>query len=75
VDFGPGRDRLPTIQLSSSAMIRQRDEKSVLTFTLTSGQAVSGTVLWFDDYTVHLKQSNGAELTLFKHAVLYYSGA
>jgi sRNA-binding regulator protein Hfq len=72
MDFGPGRDRLPPVQLSSAAMIRHRDEKTTLAFTLINGQKLTGQVRWFDDTTIHVATNEGAEITMLKHAILYY---
>ncbi|WP_309709454.1 RNA chaperone Hfq [Armatimonas sp.] len=72
MDFGPSRDRLPTIQLSSAAMIRLRDEHTNLTFLLVNGQSLNGQVKWFDETTINVLADDGSELTLFKHAIVYY---
>ena len=75
MDFGPGRDKLPTVQLSSAAMIRHRDEKVTLAFTLINAQVLTGQVRWYDDTTIHFVAGDGSEITLFKHAILYYRPA
>ncbi len=75
MDFGPSRDRMPTIQLSSAAMIRLRDEHTQLNFFLTNGQTLTGQVKWFDETTIHILAGEGAEITLLKHAILYYKAA
>ena len=75
MDFGPGRDRLPQVQLSAAAMIRHRDEKVTLAFTLINAQVLIGQVRWYDDTTVHFVTSDGSEITLMKHAILYYQPA
>lgn len=75
MDFGPGRDRLPPVQLSSAAMIRHRDEKTTLAFTLINGQVLVGQARWFDDTTIHIATGDGTEITVLKHAVLYYQPA
>lgn len=75
MDFGPGRDRMPTIQLSSAAMIRLRDEHTPLAFLLVNGQTLTGQVKWFDETTIHLLTPEGAEITLLKRAIIYYQAA
>jgi len=75
MDFGPGRDRLPPVQLSAAAMIRHRDEKTTLALTLINGQVLVGQVRWFDDTTIHIATKEGAEITVLKHAILYYQPA
>ena len=72
MDFGPSRDRMPTIQLSSAAMIRLRDEHSNLAFHLINGQTLNGQVKWFDETTIHIVTGEGNEITVLKHAILYY---
>lgn len=75
MDFGPSRDRMPTIQLSSAAMIRLRDERSNLDFSLINGQTLTGQVKWFDETTIHILTGEGAEITILKHSILYYKAA
>jgi RNA chaperone Hfq len=72
MDFGPSRDRMPTIQLSSAAMIRLRDEHTPLTFLLVNGHTLTGQVKWFDDFTVNVLNAEGREITVHKHAIIYY---
>jgi RNA chaperone Hfq len=72
MDFGPSRDRLPTIQLSSAAMIRLRDERATLAFLLVNGQTLTGQVKWFDDFTINVLTTEGLEITVQKHAIIYY---
>jgi RNA chaperone Hfq len=75
MDFGPSRDRMPTIQLSSAAMIRLRDEHTPLAFLLVNGQTLTGQVKWFDDFTINVLTAEGREITVQKHAVIYYHAA
>lgn len=65
-------DRHPTVQLHAAELIKYRDERRLLTFTLSSGEHVEGTVLWFDDSTIHVSGPDKAEMTVFKHAIAYY---
>jgi sRNA-binding regulator protein Hfq len=64
-----------TVSLSSSTMIRLRDEKKTLTFTLVNGQTLQGIIRWFDDGAYHVALDDRTEITLLRHAVLYYSVA
>jgi len=66
------RDRAPMVLLSESEMIRYRDERKTLTFTLTGGGEIEGAVRWFDAETVHIVDAERNELTLFKHAIQFY---
>jgi sRNA-binding regulator protein Hfq len=66
-------DRTMTVSLSSSTMIRLRDEKKTLTFNLINGQKLQGVVRWFDDGAYHIALDDRTELTVLRHAVLYYS--
>lgn len=75
MDFGPTRDRTPTIQLSSAAMIRLRDERTILAFLLVNGQTLTGSVKWFDDHAIQIVTGEGKEITIHKHAILYYHAA
>jgi RNA chaperone Hfq len=75
MDFGPSRDRMPVIQLSSAAMIRLRDEHTQLAFLLVNGQTLTGQVKWFDDFTVNVLTPEGMEITVQKHAIVYYHAA
>lgn len=72
MDFGTERrDRPMPVQISSAQMIRFRDEHRVLTFTLVNGTQIEGDVKWFDDLSYHVATADG-EITLLRHAVLYY---
>lgn len=74
MDLGIDRskDRAPVVLLSESEMIRYRDERRVLTFSLLSGGEIEGSVRWFDAATIHIVDSERNELTLFKHAIQHY---
>ncbi len=47
------------------------DNKTALTFYLVKGKALNGILKWRDAYNLGLKLSNGKEVFIFKHAVLY----
>jgi sRNA-binding regulator protein Hfq len=65
-------DRPPPVLLSATELIRHRDERKTLTFSLVNGATVTGVVRWFDETAYHIGTADGSELTLLKHAVLYY---
>ena len=67
-----GNDRMPTVKRGDSEMIRARDERRTLLFTLSNGTTVEGVVRWFDDDAIGITDENRDETTLFKHAVLYF---
>jgi sRNA-binding regulator protein Hfq len=64
-------EKIGTVPYSDTQMIRLRDDKKTLTFTLLNGHNVVGQVLWFDSSTYHVSTDQG-ELTLLKHAVMHY---
>jgi len=67
-----GNERPPAVKRNESEMIRARDERRTLVFSLTNGTTVEGVVRWFDDYAVCIADDNRDEITLYKHAVLYF---
>ena len=67
------RDRSVTVQQHVGELIKFRDERKTLRFTLTSGEPLEGVVRWFDDETMHIVTADRSEITLFKHAVLFYA--
>lgn len=69
------RDRAPAVLMHVGELIKFRDERKTLRLTLVSGEVVEGVVRWFDDETIHLATVSRDEITLFKHAVSYYSVA
>ena len=74
MDLGIDRskDRAAVVLLSESEMIRYRDERKVLTFSLLNGEELEGSVRWFDSVSIHLVDAERNELTLFKHAIQHY---
>lgn len=64
-------EKIGTVPYSDTQMIRLRDDKKTVTFTLQNGHNVVGQVLWFDASTYHVATDQG-ELTLLKHAVMHY---
>ncbi len=74
MDLGIDRskDRAPVVLLSESEMIRYRDERRVLTFSLLNGGEIEGSVRWFDAAAIHIVDAERNELTLFKHAIQHY---
>ena len=67
-------DRSAGIHTHSAELIRFRDERKTLFFTLTNGDKLEGFIRWFDDEAIHVVVSgqDRAEITLFKHAIIQY---
>jgi len=67
-------DRAPGVALHAAELIKFRDERKTLLFTLISGETIEGFVRWFDDTAIHvaLGGPDRAEATLFKHAIIRY---
>ena len=65
-------DRHPTVPLHAAELIKYRDERKTLQFTLVGGENVEGVIRWFDDEAIHIVGPERTEVTLFKHAVAYY---
>lgn len=65
-------ERPDHISHSDAQLIRFRDERKTLVFTLVNGTQIEGAVRWFDHQTYHLVQADRTEMTVLKHAVLYY---
>ncbi len=66
------RDRAVPVLQHVGELIKFRDERKTLRFTLLDGNVVEGVIRWFDDEAVHIVTSNRDEITLFKHSVSYY---
>ena len=67
------RDVTPHVLLSSSELIKYRDERKTLAFTLVNGQVLEGVIRWFDSEAIHIATGDRDELTLVRHSLLYYS--
>jgi RNA chaperone Hfq len=65
-------ERAPQVQRHNAEMIRFRDERRTLVFTLTNGTTLEGAVRWFDDEAVCVVDGNRDETTVFKHAIVHY---
>ena len=65
-------DKPPNILLHTAELIKYRDERKALQFTLVGGNTVEGVIRWFDDEAIHLVDADRSEMTLFKHGVLWY---
>jgi hypothetical protein len=53
-------------------LVRFRDERRMLTFTLIGGEKIEGAVRWFDGEAIHIVTPSRDEVTLFRSSVLYY---
>jgi hypothetical protein len=51
---------------------RFRDDRKTLSFMLLGGETQLGMVRWFDDQAIHIVTPDREEMTLFRHAILYY---
>jgi RNA chaperone Hfq len=65
----------PVVLLHSAELIKFRDERRTIVFTLTGGEKIEGAIRWFDEMAIHITLADRNELTIFKHAILYYQGA
>jgi len=64
-----GNERPAPVKRSDSEMIRARDERRSMVFTLTDGSILEGVVRWFDDEAICIGDENREETTVFKHAI------
>jgi sRNA-binding regulator protein Hfq len=65
-------DRSRTVHLHTAELIKYRDERKSLLFTLIGGENLEGVIRWFDDEAIHIVGPERTEATLFKHAITYY---
>lgn len=74
MDISPNasRDTHPHTRLHTAELIKYRDERKTLVFTLSGGDTVEGSIRWFDEEAIHVVLPDRDELTLFKHAIHYY---
>ena len=49
-----------------------RENRTMLTVTLVTGQTLEGAIRWFDPQAVRLVQPDRSELTVYLHAIAYY---
>jgi len=47
--------------------------KNWVEFYTVNDRVIKGQILWFDGDSYHLKLENQQEITLLKHAVVYYN--
>ncbi len=64
-----GNERPAPMKRSDSEMIRARDERRPMTFTLMDGNILEGVVRWFDDEAICIGNENRDEITVYKHAI------
>jgi len=53
-------------------LIKYRDNRTQLTITLMSGEAIVGAVRWFDAHALRLVLEDRSEMTLYLHAIAHY---
>jgi len=47
-------------------------EEIKVEFNTINNKTFTGKIIWFDDYSFHLAQENGVEVTLLRNAIAYY---
>lgn len=65
-------DQENSVLLHTAELIKYRDERKSLKFTLTTGMELEGVIRWFDHEAIHLVAPDRTEITLFKHAIVLY---
>ena len=53
-------------------LIKYRDNRTVLSVKLVTGESVEGAVRWYDDRAIRLIQTDRSELTVYVQAIAYY---
>ena len=65
-------DREERIAPHEIELIKYRSNRTPLEFRLTSGELVEGAIRWYDDQAIRIVLSDRTEMTLFRHAIVYY---
>ena len=65
-------DRSPAVLQHTAELIKYRDERKTLQFTLVGGESLEGVIRWFDEEAIHIVGPERTEATVFKHAIAYY---
>lgn len=53
-------------------LIKYRDNRTMLTVKLITGEILEGAVRWYDSQCLHLIQPDRSELTLYIQAIAFY---
>ncbi len=53
-------------------LIKYRDNRTLLTVKLMSGETLEGAIRWSDPLAIRLVQSDRSEVTIHLHAIAYY---
>ena len=53
-------------------LTKYRENRTMLTVTLVTGQTLEGAIRWFDPLAMRLVQPDRSELTVCLHAIAYY---
>ncbi len=53
-------------------LIKLRDNRTMLTVKLVTGEELEGAIRWYDDRALRLVQPDRTELTVFRSAIAYY---
>ncbi len=73
-DSGPSRagereERIPPHEVE---LIKYRTNRTTLQFALTNGSVLEGAIRWYDDHAIRIVQPDRIEITLMRHAIVYY---
>ena len=53
-------------------LIKYRDNRTVLSVKLLSGEVIEGAIRWQDPLALRLVQSDRSEVTVYFHSIAYY---
>ena len=67
-----GNTRTESISPREVELIKYRDNRTLLTVTLLSGETMEGAVRWHDHLALRLVQADRSEVTIYLHAIAYY---
>lgn len=51
--------------------VKQMNNKTPLSFELVSGEAINGTIEWYDERCLKIKKSDGSNIIVFKHYIKF----
>jgi len=53
-------------------LIRFRDSKAIVSFQLMTDEVIEGTILWYDEISVHVAREDKSELTIMNNVISTY---
>ena len=65
-------ERIERIALHEIELIKYRDNRTVLTVKLISGETLEGAIRWYDSVALRLVQPDRSEITVYRQAIAYY---